>query len=126
MTIYTLYVKTHTITGLKYLGYTSKADPHKYRGSGVYWTRHLKVHGNDYTTEVLQECQSKEEVKKYGIHYSNRWNVVASDKWANLKPEEGEGGSGSKGYKHTVESITKQKETRKQNNAIRKQTWWKS
>ena len=44
MTIYYLYVKTHRITGLKYLGKT-KQDPYKYRGSGVYWTSHIKKHG---------------------------------------------------------------------------------
>ena len=30
-------------------------DPHKYPGSGLYWTRHLKEHGFDYNTEVLKE-----------------------------------------------------------------------
>jgi hypothetical protein len=37
MTIYYLYVKTHNITGLKYLGYTSRKNPHKYTGSGTRW-----------------------------------------------------------------------------------------
>jgi hypothetical protein len=41
MTIY-LYVKTHNNTGMKYLGKTTKPDPHKYPGSGKRWTRHLK------------------------------------------------------------------------------------
>lgn len=92
MTIYTLYVKTHNKTGLKYLGQTTKTDPHKYPGSGKYWTAHLNKHGYDYTTEILQECQSKEELKKQGLHYSDIWNVVESAEWANLKPESGDGG----------------------------------
>jgi hypothetical protein len=91
MTIY-LYVKTHNKTGLKYLGQTSAKDPHKYSGSGTYWRQHLKKHGHDYTTTILKECQTKEELSKAGIYYSNLWNVVESDEWANLKIEQGDGG----------------------------------
>lgn len=91
MTIY-LYVKTHNQTGLKYLGQTSAIDPHKYPGSGVYWKCHLKKYGYDYRTEILKECQTKEEIKEYGTYYSNLWNIVESDEWANLKVEQGDGG----------------------------------
>jgi hypothetical protein len=91
MIIY-LYVKTHNKTGLKYLGQTSATDPHRYPGSGVYWKLHLEKHGYDYTTEILKECQSKEELKELGTYYSNLWNIVESDEWANLKIEQGDGG----------------------------------
>jgi len=91
MPIY-LYVKTHNKTGLKYLGQTSAKDPHKYHGSGVYWKLHLKKHGYDYTTKIIKECQSKEELKDLGTYYSNLWNVIESDEWANLKIEQGDGG----------------------------------
>lgn len=94
MTIY-LYVKTHTVTGLKYLGKTSKPDPHKYKGSGVRWNRHLAKHGPTYTTEILRECQSNEELKEWGLHYSKLWNIVDSSEWANLKEECGDGGDTS-------------------------------
>ena len=91
MCIY-LYVKTHNKTGLKYLGKTQSRDPHKYPGSGVYWTAHLKKHGHDYVTEIIQECQTKEELRKWGLYYSNLWNIVESNAWANLKEEVGDGG----------------------------------
>ena len=87
-------MKTHTITGLKYLGKTTSKDPHKYSGSGKYWKRHLKKHGNLYTTEILKECQHPALVKFWGQYYSDLWNVVESDEWANLVPEEGQGMSG--------------------------------
>jgi hypothetical protein len=87
-----LYVKTHNVTGLKYLGKTIRKDPHKYTGSGLHWKRHLKVHGYDYTTEILKECSSKEDVCIWGLYYSELWNVVESDEWANLIPESGKGG----------------------------------
>jgi len=91
MTIY-LYVKTHNKTGLKYLGKTQSEDPHKYPGSGTYWRAHLKKHGYDYTTEIIHKCQNKEEVKKWGLYYTNLWNIVESNDWANLKEEIGDGG----------------------------------
>jgi hypothetical protein len=75
MTIY-LCVKTHTITGLKYLCKTKSKDPHKYSGSGTYWKAHLKVHGKEHTTEILKECSSNEEIKQWGLHYSKLWDVV--------------------------------------------------
>ena len=92
MTIYYLYVKTHQTTGLKYLGYTGKKDPHKYFGSGKRWLNHLRTHGFNYITEIIQECFSKEDVKKYGLYYSKLWNVVNDKNWANLKEEQGDGG----------------------------------
>lgn len=90
MTIY-LYKKTHNQTGLNYLGKTTVNDPHKYQGSRVWWSNHIKAHGYDVTTEILKECQTNEEVREWGSYYSNLWNVVESDEWANLKPEYGEG-----------------------------------
>jgi hypothetical protein len=89
MNIY-LYKKTHRKTRLQYLGITTRSDPHVYSGSGVYWTRHLKEHGYDFDTEILLETSSKEELKEVGLYYSNLWNIVESDSWANLMPEAGE------------------------------------
>lgn len=115
MIIY-LYVKTHNKTGLKYLGQTSAKDPHKYPGSGSYWSDHLRLHGYDYSTEILKECATKLEVQKLGEYYSSLWDVVnATDSngkkiWANLKIESGDGG------RQTLESIEKMKNTKKLNN----------
>lgn len=92
MTIYYLYVKTHKITGLKYLGYTGKEDPYTYPGSGTRWLNHLHVHGFNFTTEILKECTSKTEIREHGIHFSRLWNVVSDKNWANLKEEQGDGG----------------------------------
>jgi len=91
MNIY-LYVKTHLVTGLKYLGQTQNSDPHSYPGSGMYWKLRLKKHGSLYNTEILKECQDKDELKRWGMYYSALWNVVESDEWANLTEEKGDGG----------------------------------
>ena len=95
MTIYYLMVKTHNITGLKYLCQTKRKDPHKYLGSGTRWWNHLNKHGKTITTEIIRECETHEELTYYGLQYSNLWNVVESDEWANLKPESGTGGMAS-------------------------------
>ena len=102
MSIY-LLVKTHNVTGLKYLCKTSKTEYHKYTGSGHYWKDHLKAHGKNFTTELLKECETNEEIKVWGQYYSNLWDVVnakdlAGKKiWANLVPEEGQGILGETG-----------------------------
>jgi hypothetical protein len=88
MTIY-LYVKTHNITGLKYLGQTKKEDPFLYQGSGKYWKQHINKHGYNVDTAVLFESDSMDEIAHWGKYYSALWDVVRSNEWANLKPEVG-------------------------------------
>ena len=135
MTIY-LYVKTHSKTGIKYLGKTTK-DPYKYIGSGVKWHQLLKQHGAEHTTEIIKECNSNHEINVWGRHYSTLWDVVASDQWANLIPETGGGGPwsinrkkvdirGNKnpmfGKHHTEDLKQRSSIRRAQTNAARK--WW--
>lgn len=88
----TLYLKTHNKTGLKYLGKTTR-DPYIYKGSGKRWLSHLKTHGDDVATKILFQTNNKEEFAQVGLKYSNMWNIVESDSFANLKPENGDGGS---------------------------------
>lgn len=87
-----LYVKIHNVTGLKYLGKTTNKNPHKYPGSGKHWLRHIKKHGYDVTTQILIKTTCEDVLKLFGTHYSKLWNVVNSKEWANLKPENGDGG----------------------------------
>jgi hypothetical protein len=86
-----LYLKTHRVTGLKYLGKTTQ-DPYKYKGSGLRWTRHLAKHGNDVSTLILFESEDTQQIKNQGQYYSNLWNVVNDQSFANLCPEAGDGG----------------------------------
>ena len=46
-----LYIKTHNVTGLKYLGKTTQ-DPYKYKGSGKRWTNHINKH-HFFTNQIL-------------------------------------------------------------------------
>ena len=68
MCIY-LYVKTHTKTGLKYLGKT-KRNPYTYSGSGIDWKQHLKEHGSEgVETRVLIECQTNEQINVDSLEF---------------------------------------------------------
>jgi hypothetical protein len=87
-----LYVKTHNITGLKYLGKTIK-NPFVYKGSGLRWVRHLKEYGYDVTTEIIYATEDKNDFRKTAIYYSRLWNIVKSNEWANITEEEGQGGN---------------------------------
>src|SRR5674476_1021522 len=87
-----LYLKTHNITGLKYLGSTQN-DPMTYKGNGMKWRKHLYENGNDVTTEILGEYRDREKLRKAGLYYSELWNIVKSDEYANMIPEVGGGGS---------------------------------
>jgi hypothetical protein len=109
VTIYYLYIKTHNKTGLKYLGKTTAKNPHEYLGSGIDWKIHLKEHGRNFTTEILRECSSNEELAQYGRFYSNLWNVAKSPEWANRIPETG----GGPGWKCGDENPSKTEKFRK-------------
>lgn len=94
-------IKTHNKTGLKYLCQTKRKNPFKYPGSGKHWRSHLNFHGYDFSTEIIGVYETKEELKEAGIHYSNLFNIVESNEWANLRIEDGDGGdtSSTDGYK---------------------------
>jgi hypothetical protein len=111
MGIYKLYVKTHSKTGLKYLGMTTQEDHSKYTGSGLHWLRHLRVHGFEHITEVIEECETLESLRERGLYYSNLWNVVKDPAWANMILESGQG------VIPTEEIIKKRSNTRKTNTA---------
>jgi hypothetical protein len=71
------------------------------------------VHGNDVTTEILKECSSKDELRQFGMYYSLLWNIIedcddsGNKTWANLVPENGDGGGGKVGIPRTEETKNK-------------------
>ena len=88
-----LYIKKHNKTGLLYFGRTTSDDPVSYKGSGNYWRRHLKKHGNDVTTLWYQLYTSKDLIQEEALAFSRSHNIVESKEWANLMPEDGINGS---------------------------------
>lgn len=90
-----LYIKTHNKTGLKYLGKTVQ-DPFTYKGSGKRWINHIKKHGNDVTTEIVGTYETIDDLRSDSVIISEKYNIVNSEQWANLRPETGDGGDTSK------------------------------
>jgi hypothetical protein len=87
--IYYLYVKTHKITGLKYLGHT-KQNPFFYRGSGKLWKKHIAEFGYTVTTEILLKTECMHCLRETGLFFSRIFDIVKSKDWANLIPEQGD------------------------------------
>ena len=108
----TLYIKTHRITGLKYFGKTTKADPVKYWGSGKYWRRHLMKHGYDCDTEIYLQSENVEYITQEALRFSRAYDIANSDLWANLKDENGIDGQ--------LSGVPLSEETRKKMSEIRK------
>lgn len=101
-----LYLKESPL-GLKYLGKCVNRDVYTYMGSGKRWKNHILKHNltyKDIETTVLLETKDVDELKKVGEYYSNLWDIVKSNDFANLRPENGDGGWGHiKGVPKTKE-----------------------
>jgi hypothetical protein len=82
-------------SGLKYLCYT-KQEPYAYKGSGKRWENHIRFHKPHIITCIIGEYETIDEIRDNGIKWSNELDVVASDAWANLRPEDGLGGGAGK------------------------------
>lgn len=99
-----LYVKRHRDTGLLYFGKTTRKDPEKYRGSGMYWQRHLKMHGNTVETIFVEKFVDLTLLQEFAIFFSEFYEIVDSPRWANLTAETGVDGFPA-GGKMPVRSI---------------------
>jgi hypothetical protein len=84
-----LYIKQHNITKKLYFGKTIR-DPLRYKGSGKHWVNHYKKHGeNEITTIWYCLYTEKELLLDAAISFSELWNIVESDDWLNIIPENG-------------------------------------
>lgn len=83
-------------TGLKYLCKKKQTDnPYdhiRYKGSGVKWNNILNAHPEYTIKTTVIGLYDKYDLVKYGRYYSELWDIVKSQEWANLKIEEGDGG----------------------------------
>jgi hypothetical protein len=118
-TIYTpilptyLYIKKHSVTGLKYFGKTTKSDPYKYKGSGVRWTHHIRKHGKEHIVTLwVSEPYYDTSIIEHALHFSAENNITESNEWANLIPENGLNGGSLKGRTHSAETKAKMSASR--------------
>lgn len=111
---YYLMIKEIEQTGLKYLCKRSQInckgiDDHlEYRGSGKMWRNILNKHPEYTIKTTVLGLYNKDDLKKYGLHYSELWNIVHSKEWANLIVEQGDGGSTIKNKIKCYNPITKE------------------
>ena len=87
-------IKTHNVTGLKYLCKTERTGKafDSYLGSGNMWRKHIKKHGKNVSTEILFETDNLLEFSTFALAKSIEFNIVESNDWANLVYETGQGG----------------------------------
>jgi len=97
--IITLYLKQHSVTKLRYFGFTRR-DPYKYLGSGKYWKNHLRIHGKEHVITVwTKKFNSRDDAYEFATFFSEVEDIVNSvdkyskKRYANEKPETLEGGS---------------------------------
>ena len=84
-----LYIKQHNKTGKLYFGKTVAPDPEIYPGSGVYWSRHLNEHGKDVSTVWHKLFTEESDIFEFATFFSEFFDIVHSNDWANLVPETG-------------------------------------
>ena len=102
-----LCIKQHSITKKKYFCKTTRPDPLNYLGSGTYWKDHIKKHGKQFVKTIwLSDLYYDTSISEHALHFSYENNIVESDEWANLKPENGLDGALS-GIKQSVETCSK-------------------
>lgn len=88
-------IKVHSVSGLKYFCKTQKEFGTKafdnYKGSGKYWRRHIKKHGEQhvYNELVIGPYTNKNELVNLATYVSDNLNIVDSEEWANLRTENG-------------------------------------
>jgi hypothetical protein len=105
-----LCVKQHSVTGLKYFCKTVKKNPLKYNGSGKFWKNHITKYGKDKVITLWCHLYTdKQTIIDEAIAFSKYHDIVNSNDWANLIPENGWWGGGavigSKRSKETCERI---------------------
>lgn len=108
-----LYIKRHKDTGLMYFGKTLSEDVNSYPGSGKYWSRHIKKHGEDKveTIWVSDWFFNVEDIREFALAFSELFDIVKSEEWANLMEENGTSG-GNTGIWDDEEWVLANKETR--------------
>jgi hypothetical protein len=74
---------------LLYLGKTVRHDPYKYVGSGLYWRRHIAVHGKEIDTLWVELFHDKDLLIELADFMSKFFAIAHDDKWANLVEENG-------------------------------------
>lgn len=94
-----LYIMEHTVTRKRYFGKTIRIRDEKYKGSGTYWINHIKKYGVQYVERiwVSEIFYCEQECKDFALAFSELFDIVNSNTWANQIVECGLDGKSSGG-----------------------------
>lgn len=110
-----LYIKEHSVTGLKYFGKTTGTEKYllkKYLGSGGHWKDHIRVHGKEHIVTTWHKLFIDiKDCVRYAVTFSEENNIVKSNNWANKIIETGLNSVGS-GDRKSDETKLKMRESR--------------
>lgn len=102
-------IKRHALTGKRYFCKSTVEKYERYKGSGEYWQKHIKKHGTKHviTEWVSEPFTDPNDVEEFALLFSELHDVVNSDTWANMKPENGLDGGGPGPDKDTAKKLRK-------------------
>lgn len=108
-----IYITTNKINNKKYIGkHKSNSFDESYKGSGVYLRYAIDKYGeSNFVTEILEWCETKEELNQREQYYIEYHNAVSRDDFYNIA-RGGEGGDTYSGLseKDKLEFRTKVKD----------------
>jgi hypothetical protein len=84
-----LYIKQCPHCGLKYFGKSISDDIETYPGSGTRWARHLNKHNVEPIHLWNSNWYYDTSISRFALKFSRINKIVESNKWANLKEENG-------------------------------------
>lgn len=104
-----IYLTTNNINNHKYIGQhkANSFQGSKYLGSGTALLLAIEKYGKEnFTIEMLKECQTKEELDEQEQYYIRFYNAQEDPNFYNISKggEAGPGGPMFKGHKHSEET----------------------
>lgn len=108
-----VYITTNLLNGKQYVGSHATDDVDDgYLGSGRYFLKAIKKHGKqNFSREVLQECETIEEARYLEREYIQKFNTLSPAGY-NLAPFGGVGFNGAELSQETKDKISKSNEGR--------------
>lgn len=105
-----VYQTINLINGKKYIGkHKSNVFDESYKGSGVYLSRAIKKYGeSNFVTEIIEWCETKEELNQSEQYYIDYHNAVLSDDFYNIA-RGGEGGDTFSGMPQQLSTLRRHK-----------------
>lgn len=96
-----IYITTNHINGKRYIGqrkYDKQNKWKNYLGSGIILSKAIDKYGREnFSKEIIEECESKEQLDEREKYWITYYNAVESDSFYNIASG-GEGGNTIAGY----------------------------